>query len=315
MKSLICSPFTLRRSGVLGMNRRNLRYIAELNSRKDYPAADDKLLTKTLAKQHGIAVPDLYGVFRFTGELRDLSQKTEPLESFVVKPSRGSGGEGVLVIDRKEQQTFFASGDQPISLYDLRFQCAGILHGLYSLGGRPDKVILEEKVIFDSVFERLTVSGVPDVRLIVLRGVPVMAMVRLPTRASHGCANLHQGAIGVGVNIATGITTSGVHGSTIVTHHPDTGQGFCDLALPHWNELLSIAARCYDFSSLGYLGADIVYDKYKGPLLLEINARPGLAIQLANREGLKRRIVHVNSLIGTSKPGLEERIAISASLI
>jgi D-alanine-D-alanine ligase-like ATP-grasp enzyme len=37
---------------------------------------------------------------------------------------------------------------------------------------------------------------------------------------------------------------------------------------------------------LGYLGADIVLDHRQGPLLLEANARPGLAIQIANGQGL-----------------------------
>ena len=33
-----------------------------------------------------------------------------------------------------------------------------------------------------------------------------MAMLRLPTKASGGRANLHQGAIGAGVDLVTGVT-------------------------------------------------------------------------------------------------------------
>ena len=51
--------------------------------------------------------------------------------------------------------------------------------------------------------------------------------------------------------------------------------------------MLEMAAKAYDVTGLGYLGADIVLDKTKGPLLLELNARPGLAIQVANRIGIR----------------------------
>jgi len=43
-------------------------------------------------------------------------------------------------------------------------------------------------------------------------------------------------------------------------------------------------------TGLGYLGVDLVIDRDHGPLLLELNARPGLAIQLANHSGLFARL-------------------------
>jgi len=43
-------------------------------------------------------------------------------------------------------------------------------------------------------------------------------------------------------------------------------------------------------TGLGYLGVDIVLDKAYGPMLLELNARPGLAIQVANQAGLRQRL-------------------------
>lgn len=286
LRDLFCTPEELRSHGVLSMNRRNVEFIALLNKRKDYPKADNKLLTKELAQEHGVAAPRLYTTFEYAGELHAFTERTDDLESFVIKPARGSGGEGVLVIDGRDGDSYIRGKKERYSFYELRYHCAGILHGLYSLGGRPDMVIVEEKVTFDTIFEGLTVDGVPDIRLIVVKGIPIMAMLRLPTMASRGRANLHQGAVGVGVDIATGKTTTAVAGSQNIKHHPDTGKELCGLQLPHWERLLEIAAKCYDFSNLGYLGVDIVYDMSKGPLLLEINARPGLAIQIANRMGL-----------------------------
>jgi glutathione synthase/RimK-type ligase-like ATP-grasp enzyme len=51
-----------------------------------------------------------------------------------------------------------------------------------------------------------------------------------------------------------------------------------------------LAASCYELTGLGYQGVDIVLDKDKGPMILELNARPGLNIQMANRSRLLPRL-------------------------
>jgi hypothetical protein len=52
----------------------------------------------------------------------------------------------------------------------------------------------------------------------------------------------------------------------------------------------------------------MVLDQNKGPLLLELNARPGLAIQIANGMGILPRLQHVERMTG--KPmSVEERVA------
>src|SRR5690606_28440359 len=57
-----------------------------------------------------------------------------------------------------------------------------------------------------------------------------------------------------------------------------------------WDVILDISSRCYELTGLGYIGVDIVLDRDLGPLVLELNARPGLAIQIANGQGLARRL-------------------------
>ena len=151
-------------------------------------------------------------------------------------------------------------------------------------------MIVEYMVRFSPLFERISYQGVPDIRVIVFRGYPIMAMVRLPTRASSGKANLHQGAVGAGIDLATGITLDGVVGTEVVTHHPDTTHAIAGLRIPDWETILDISARCFELTGLGYIGVDIVLDRDLGPLVLELNARPGLAIQIANRQGLLRRL-------------------------
>jgi alpha-L-glutamate ligase-like protein len=153
--------------------------------------------------------------------------------------------------------------------------------------------LIEYRVQFDPVFEAISYQGVPDVRVIVFLGVPVMSMVRLPTRMSGGKANLHQGAIGAGIDMTSGTTLSAVWRNQIVTEHPDTGNPVTGVQIPNWDTLLKIAARCYELTELGYIGVDLVLDKDKGPLILELNARPGLNIQIANRAGLLPRLNRV----------------------
>jgi alpha-L-glutamate ligase-like protein len=137
-----------------------------------------------------------------------------------------------------------------------------------------------------------------------------MAMVRLPTRASDGKANLHQGAVGAGVDIALGETLTGVLKNDVVDDHPDTGALIAGLRIPQWDFILESAARGYEVTGLGYLGVDMVIDADRGPLMLEMNARPGLNIQIANGTGLSNRISCIDEIYD-AKATPAERAAIA----
>jgi alpha-L-glutamate ligase-like protein len=178
---------------------------------------------------------------------------------------------------------------------------------MYSLGGHPDKAIIEYRVRFDPVFESISYMGVPDIRILVFLGVPVMSMVRLPTHMSDGKANLHQGAVGAGIDITTGKTMTAVWCEEIIDEHPDTGNLVTDIMIPQWDDFLNLATRCYELTGLGYQGVDIVLDREKGPMILELNARPGLNIQIANKAGLHGRLKKVEKNHKNLK-SVEERI-------
>lgn len=284
----------LTQQGVLGISRRNAEYTLRYNERRLYPLADDKLRTKVLAEKAHIAVPELYGVIRAAHEVRRLPELLAPYSDFVVKPARGSGGDGILVITERFKNRIYRNiNDALMSEAELKHHILNILSGIYSLGGNPDKVLIEYRVQLDPVFEAVSYQGVPDIRIIVFLGVPVMGMIRLPTRMSGGKANLHQGAVGAGIDLGTGATLTGVWGNEIITEHPDTGNSLTGLEIPGWQTLLELAGRCYELSGLGYQGVDIVLDKDKGALILELNARPGLNIQIANRAGLLPRLKQV----------------------
>ncbi len=279
--------------GVLGINRRNADYVSVWNSRRLFPLVDDKLETKRLALEAGMAVPELYGVIAEQHEIADLPKLLDGRQDFVLKPAHGSGGNGILVIAGRRGKRFRKISGELIESEELYHHTSNSLSGLYSLGGHRDRVMVEYRVRVDPLFEKITYKGVPDLRTIVFRGYPVMAMARLPTRASDGKANLHQGAVGVGIDLATGKTLGGVLGNEAISEHPDTDRQLTGIQIPGWQGLLELAARCYEITGLGYLGVDVVLDRQHGPMILELNARPGLNIQIANRQGLRRRLQRV----------------------
>ena len=286
---MFANPFTLKKLGILGMNKRNIHYIGEENDRKYYPLVDNKLKTKVVAQNAGISVPKLLATIERQSQLRKLKDILAPYEKFVIKPAQGRAGKGILVIVKREGDTFFKANGQGIELSDIHRDISNILSGLYSLGGKPDVAMIEQLVEFDPIFERYSYEGVPDIRVIIYKGYPAMAMLRCSTKESDGKANLHQGAVGVGIDMASGKALFAVQHNSPVTKHPDTGYDFSELQIPHWEKMLLLSASCYEVTHLGYLGVDIVLDKNLGPLILELNARPGLAIQIANRTGSLKR--------------------------
>lgn len=298
----------LSAAGILGINRRNSHYITGYNSRHRYPLVDDKLKTKELALAAGLAVPELYGVVEIEHQVGELQEMLVYYPDFVIKPAQGSGGDGVLVIVERSKYMYRLASGLSMNQAELEYYVSNILSGLFSLGGHSDKVLIEYRVQFGPLFAAISHQGVPDIRIIVFLGVPVMAMVRLPTRLSKGKANLHQGAIGAGIDLASGRTLAAVWDNDIITEHPDTGNPVTDVQIPHWDRLLGIAAQAYELTGLGYVGVDLVLDRDKGPLILEINARPGLNIQIANRTGILPRLQLVERT-RTALRGVEERIA------
>ncbi|WP_462402303.1 alpha-L-glutamate ligase-like protein [Pseudomonas sp. Marseille-QA0332] len=309
MFGLIKTWKALEARGIMGINRRNADYVLKYNKRHLYPIVDDKIITKERALAAGIHVPEMYGIIETEKEIDKLDQIIGGRSDFVIKPAQGAGGDGILVIaDRFEDRYRTVSG-KIISHGEIEHQISSILTGLYSLGGHRDRALIEYRVTPDQIFKSISYEGVPDIRIIVLMGYPVMAMLRLPTRQSGGKANLHQGAIGVGVDLATGVTLRGTWLNNIISKHPDTTNAVDGVQLPNWDGFMKLAAGCYELCGLGYIGVDMVLDQDRGPLILELNARPGLNIQIANDCGLTQRThaieAHIEAL---AKDGMTEDV-------
>ncbi len=284
-------------SSILGMNARTQQFSYRANTARGKKIADSKLQSAWVLKKAGIPSPEIFNRFRIPEDVFKFDWERLPSQ-FALKPSRGMGGEGIIIVKKKalDGKGWITTQRARVTIDDLKLHTLDILEGAYSMGNIPDVGFIQEYVGRHKVFRKYAYRGTPDIRIIVFNKVPIMAMLRLPTKESGGRANLHQGAIGVGVDIATGITTKAIwHGEQIV-YKPGTERKLRGIKVPFWTTCLETAVKSQMVSGLGYLGVDIVLHPEKGPMVLELNAQPGLQIQLANMTGLKKRLERVEDL-------------------
>ncbi len=295
--------FWKKASGILGMNARNLSYIARYNSRANKKFADDKIFTKNFLSSRGIGVAKLFHVITNYRQLTHEFFVALP-ESFVIKPNRGYGGGGILVIVAKKENIWITASGRKLDKEFLYKRCIEILEGKYSISGVSDTVIFEERLDPHPAFRTLTESGLPDIRVIIFNLVPVLAMVRIPTIESEGKANMELGAIAMGIDIGTGRTTGAALFSKFIKKMPN-GEPVIGFQIPFWDEILETVSKIQNTTKIGFLGCDLVVTK-TGVKILEMNARSGLKIQIANREPLKTRLEKVADLkVLTPSEGVE----------
>ena len=284
------TPQELRRSGVLGINRRNSEYVLPNNPRRHYPRVDDKYLTKEICHQRQIPVPETYALIERHGDVPKFLDLMGRREEFVIKPASGSEGRGIMVIARHNGSEFFSSSDERWLL------------GRHDLSPHDDPVgALFPGGAARSDHHRTAHRAAPGVRGRRRGRDPRRPHHPLPLRAGDGHGPpAHAGVARPGqpppgggrrgIHLGSGRTHGGVCKDRAVSVHPDTGVPVAGLTIPAWNDLLVAAMKLADALEMGYLGVDFVLDADNGPVVLEANARPGLNIQVANRCGLLPRL-------------------------
>jgi len=282
---------------VMGMNARTY-----LVNRENPPQAirlvDNKQETKDVLEAVGVPVPPTIEVLRDRRDLADLDWDNLP-DSWELKPNMGRQGAGLVNIAERDDSgdgTGWRTGSgRPLSRSDLVAHMRRVLDGEFSSGEvEQDWVLLEKLIVSDETLAAMIPQGLPDLRMICYHSEPLLAMLRLPTRASDGRANLHQGALGAAVDLTSGKVTRALFKGKEVSEHPDTRQNLIGVEVPYWNETLDFASRCSDATGLGYLGVDVVIDEDLGPLVLEVNAKPGLQVQNVTGVGLATRLKEVD---------------------
>src|SRR3989344_4803719 len=287
----------MKTSSILGLNARTNIYSYRHNNRQGRIIANSKIQTAKVLKSCNVPSPKIYKKFRVPYDIQTYDWSCLP-SAFALKPSRGLGGEGIIVVKKKsvDGKSWITTQREKVTGEDLKLHVLDVLEGAFLMGNVPDVAFIQEYVGRHKALRKYSYRGTPDIRVIVFNYVPTMAMLRLPTKESGGRANLHQGAIGVGIDIATGITTKALYHGNLIKYKPGTERKLNGIKIPHWEEILKIAVSCQEVSGLGYLGVDIVLHPEKGPMVLELNSQPGLQIQLANMAGLKKRLERVEDL-------------------
>lgn len=287
----------MKASSILGLNSRGVLFTGKHNSRAAKKVADSKLLTNRVLRLSKIPHPLVFARFKNPEDVFNFKWSDLP-DAFALKPSRGLGGEGIIVVKKKlTENEWLTTSKQKITAEDLKIHTLDILEGAYSIGSDPDRAFIQEYVGRHSTFRKLAFRGTPDIRIIVFNKIPVMAMLRLPTKESGGRANLHQGALGLGIDLASGITTKAIWHRGQIVYKPGTNRKLHGIKIPQWNAILEIAVKGQIASGLGYAGVDVVLHPEKGPQIIELNAQPGLQIQLANMDGLKKRLERVDDIV------------------
>ncbi len=270
---------------VLGINERNASYVYPNNPRVYYPLADDKILTKETLEVHQIPCAKTLGIIERIGDIGKVWGEMRQYDKLAIKPANGSGGGGIMIL-RKQGEMNWEKGGKAISGDTIGRHMADIIMGVYSLGGK-DRVLIETCIEPHPFFHEIYPAGVPDFRVVLLEDQPLLSMLRVPTDQSDGKANLHQGGLGIGIDMDKGRLTQGFDGRQYYDNHPDSGSQIFGKPIPQWEAIAAIALKTALVFPLDYLGVDIALDKDAGPLVMEINVRPGLGIQAVNKTGLK----------------------------
>ncbi|MEP3052012.1 MAG: sugar-transfer associated ATP-grasp domain-containing protein [Erythrobacter sp.] len=278
---------------ILGINMRNA-LIAKYNPRSAIERARDKVAAKVALEGAGIACSGTIAVISDYRTMMEFKPERDMPDSWAIKPARGSQGDGILLAVRREGNTWFKGSGTPITPDEVLNHINKIVDGGFSGdAASEDAALIEPLILADPALAKLVPDGLPDLRVICLHDEPLMAMVRLPTNESDGKANLHQRAIGAGVSLETGRITRALVCGEVINDHPDTGAQLIGFEIPGWDRVLELASKCGPAVGLGYSGADIVLDVNDGPLVIEVNAHPGIEIQNINQLGLKAQMIQL----------------------
>ena len=274
-----------RAKPVLGINSRNQEFIYQLNSKALLDLAADKLETKSILLTYDIPIPETVFVVKELSDLEQIPFAVLQQEGFALKPNNGSQGNGIKIITCYENGFFYRGNDEKMDILDLQKHCVEILSGSYSQNGESDVAYFEPLIIQHELLQQISPFGLCDVRVILCKNKVISAMLRIPTSKSSGKANLHQGAVGVGIDIETGMTITAKLNKKDITIHPDSKKELINFEVPGWEKILSISKQCQKAIPLGYIGIDICLTKDQGPLVLEVNGRPGIEIQNIQERG------------------------------
>ncbi len=240
----------------------------ELSWAIDWPAAgflDDKLAFFLLMRQFGVPTPEVVGVV-IRGRVHRLGDAEQrPLlawlpawlaerGSLVVRPNRGTGGQGVLVLEAGDGAGCVVNGTA--TSWDLLEQ---------RFASSVDHVItefVEQASYARDVFPPSTNT----IRILTMQdaaGRPFVAVAvhRFGTPGSAPADNFMKGGLSVPIDPETGVLGTGVQRFRLQRHqvHPETGVQLTGTVVPRWARMRDgILAAAAQAAFLPFIGWDVI---------------------------------------------------------
>lgn len=298
------------------LTKENWKTLIDRYNPKELMETLDKVEEKIRLREAGVPIPETFMVLENEEDLDSFSRWMKGSDGrFVVKPAKGHGGSGVLVVHGRAAQRYILTSGQGVDGGYILRHAKRVLDGEYTRN-EPDRALVEERLVISRKLRELHTPGLLDIRIVAFKGFPIMAMTRLPTKVSGGRANIHQGAIGAGISISDGRIISATFLRRNIKRHPMSGKTLVGFRFNMWEEILEKASEAASCMGMGFVGVDLTLAEGRGVVVLEVNKRPGLEIQNANGAGMKRRIRWVERYIRKNKmdpaligPGLKSELS------
>jgi len=204
------------------------------------------------------------------------------IERIIYKPVDGNRGKGI--------KAFYISDDSIKDVYE-------------ELTGYPEGVV-EAFVIQHPELSRLSPDSINTIRIVSLSSNKksvadngdnldiAYAALRIG-RNNSVVDNFHSGGMVAAIDMETGklVTDAADMKGNVFAKHPDTGTQIKGFEIPYFNEAIDMVKEAIRKNKIeGYLGWDVAISE-TGPVLIEVNARPGVVLltmpYVAEKKGMK----------------------------
>lgn len=201
--------------------------------------------------------------------LEEFTEKFAESKRVIYKPLDGNRGKGV--------EAFNVSRENAKEVYD-------------ELVTFPEGVV-EEYVVQHHDMSAMCPSSVNTIRIVTLSSNSQMVgntgkhmdVAYAALRIGGGGSivdNFHSGGMVAAIDLATGelVTDAADMAGHVFANHPTTGTKIKGFKVPYFQEALQMVHDAWEMSKIeGYLGWDIAITE-NGPVLIEINLRPGVVL-------------------------------------
>ncbi len=252
------------------------------HSYKDYGIfSDDKIVTAAMLQAYDVAQPKLlfsYEKEQFfnpanarvaAAEINAIIEASQSLKIFL-KPSFGSGGKGILVFEKKEGK-YVNSNNEPLNADFFIRELKGAFY------------FVQQGLVHSAEMSRIYPNSINTFRIVTEYKNGEAKILFAIFRMGQGGKNLDNASSGglyLKVDIDTGMMSDHAlsFSRDIYTTHPDTGFTFKGAQLECWEEIKSfVLLTAKKFRKLRYIGWDVAFTN-EGPVVIEINKRPGVGI-------------------------------------